>query len=354
MDRLEDKVKRISITKKHVDNLPIPAAVVIGKYFVYSNGLFFDLLGIPPGSGRQLELASILDREDLERFAVQLANQQLKISDEYIVKCFDGTSKAVRATSASRTYERKKAHFVVFDDISDYVQRAKELYEAYKNAELVMSGVAHELRDPFHALSLIAGILLDKYGHDEKNAMHIRSALALIRQGSDTIRNILEIGKANNKYLNFESTDLSEAMLGLEREIRLQYPEYSFEFEVEGNLMVYGHPGTIRILLRNLLVNAVKFTSGVPQARIEFGFDAAKGEYYVRDNGVGFPPAHAHLMFDRYTRLHDPKKYRGHGIGLDLARRIVGEIHGGTIRAESQGPGTGATLYFRLQDKPSE
>jgi hypothetical protein len=114
---------------------------------------------------------------------------------------------------------------------------------------------------------------------------------------------------------------------------------------IEGSLDAEGDPVLLTNLLLNLLGNARKYTRGRPEAAAWLG-RSPQGEYYVRDNGVGFDPAHAGKLFQTFQRLHTEREFEGHGIGLALCRRIV-ERHGGRIRAAAS-PGEGATFYFSL------
>lgn len=66
----------------------------------------------------------------------------------------------------------------------------------------------------------------------------------------------------------------------------------------------------------------------------------------MRDNGVGFHPEHARELFLPFRRLHDARRYEGHGIGLAIVHRIVTR-HGGRVWANAR-PGDGATFYFTL------
>ena len=100
--------------------------------------------------------------------------------------------------------------------------------------------------------------------------------------------------------------------------------------------------------IHNLVENALKFTRGRSDARIEVAAKDMKGEraFYVSDNGVGFDMRYAGKLFGAFERLHDDPAYEGLGIGLATVRRII-DRHGGRLWAESEA-GRGATFYFTL------
>ena len=98
----------------------------------------------------------------------------------------------------------------------------------------------------------------------------------------------------------------------------------------------------------NLLANAVKFTAPREPGRIEVGACSEGGEniYYVKDNGVGFDPAHADKLFGAFQRLPGASEFEGTGLGLAIVQKII-QRHGGRVWAEGQVE-AGATFYFSL------
>jgi chemotaxis family two-component system sensor kinase Cph1 len=112
---------------------------------------------------------------------------------------------------------------------------------------------------------------------------------------------------------------------------------------------VTGDPALLRIVLVNLLANALKFTRPRREAEIAVTSGrGAGGEHVVsvRDNGVGFDMAYAGRLFDVFQRLHRVEEFEGVGIGLANVRRVITR-HGGRVWAEAK-PNEGATFSFSL------
>ena len=108
-----------------------------------------------------------------------------------------------------------------------------------------------------------------------------------------------------------------------------------------------------RMVLRELLGNAWKFTAKHEAARIEVGVEDAGGEhaFFVRDDGAGFDLRYAEHLFAAFQRMHASDQFAGHGIGLATVQRLVTR-HNGRVWAESEVE-EGATFYFTLPE-PAE
>jgi len=121
------------------------------------------------------------------------------------------------------------------------------------------------------------------------------------------------------------------------------------ELVIHQDLRAFGDRVLLRAVLANLFSTAWKFTSKIPNARIEFGLAADRSEtatFFVRDNGAGFSMENATKMFDAFERLHKQEEFPGTDVGLATVQKIIVR-YGGHIWAESR-PGHGATFFFAL------
>jgi CheY-like chemotaxis protein len=98
-----------------------------------------------------------------------------------------------------------------------------------------------------------------------------------------------------------------------------------------------------------LLSNAAKYTDPGGQIRLDVHQDTGCVMLVVRDTGVGIEPGMLHRIFEMFVQADGPRNrsQAGLGIGLSLVKTLV-EMHGGSIEARSDGPGTGSEFVLRL------
>ncbi|ROU06474.1 PAS domain S-box protein [Lysobacter enzymogenes] len=229
--------------------------------------------------------------------------------------------------------------------------RTRELSQANQELEAFAYSVSHDLRAPLRAIDGFSRILGEKYADrlDESGRGYLARVRKAASRMGDLIDALLKMSRLTRSELKHENVDLSRIAGEVVEELRVGEPQRAVEVRIAPGLQVVGDASLLRNLLGNLLGNAWKFTRDRDPATIDFGLAETPGggrEFFVRDNGTGFPQAYVDKLFRPFQRLHSVEDFAGHGIGLASVKRIV-ERHGGTIRAEGS-EGEGAVFYFTL------
>lgn len=221
-----------------------------------------------------------------------------------------------------------------------------------KNAELeaFVHSIAHDLRAPLRAIDGFSGILEEE--HAARLGDEGRRLLARVRGGARRmdrlLRDLVEYARAGSVGLRHERVDLAALARSAFDDVVPAETRESWCFRVGELPLVRGDAALLRVVLRQLLANAVKATAERParcievRGRVEEGYVVCE----VVDDGVGFDPVHTGRLFRVFERLQAGEGDDGTGIGLAIVRRIV-ERHGGSVRAEGR-PGQGATFGFSL------
>ena len=229
--------------------------------------------------------------------------------------------------------------------------RTRELSQANQELEAFAYSVSHDLRAPLRSIDGFSRVLIERYENqlDEGGRDYLRRVRKAALRMGELIDAILQVSRLGRAEVRREEVDLSRMALDVIDELRADEPDREISIRVMPGLVAVGDATLLRNLLGNLLGNAWKFTRGREHAAIDFGAVELPGgdtEFYVRDNGAGFPPAYVDKLFRPFQRLHSQEEFSGHGIGLASVKRVV-ERHGGRIRAEGR-EGEGAVFYFTL------
>lgn len=223
----------------------------------------------------------------------------------------------------------------------------EELEWRNRELEAFSGSVSHDLRGPLQVISSFSEHMLDQ-ADDEELGDQTRHRISRIHAAAlrmaDLVESLLILARASRGELRRATFDLTETAQQVCAEVAARDPEHKVDFEVQEGMSADGDEGLVRVILENLINNAVKFTRKVEQPVITIGAD--QKNYFVRDNGAGFPAGKAGELFRPFARLHDARDFPGTGIGLTTVHRAV-ERHGGEIRAEGE-EGQGATFWFTL------
>ncbi|MDK2124601.1 sensor histidine kinase [Parachitinimonas caeni] len=224
-------------------------------------------------------------------------------------------------------------------------QRTIELEMLNRELEAFSYSVSHDLRAPLRAIMSFSQILAGEApGLAQDHQDLLRRVIAASQRMNQLIDDLLTLARVNRAGLERQVFDLS--VLAQEVFASLQHDDLrQIVLDCLPGMMVQADPRLIRVVLENLLGNAIKFTRRQAVARIRFG-QTDDGSYVLSDNGAGFDPQYADRLFTPFQRLHSEREFEGTGIGLATVKRVITR-HGGRIWAESQ-PGQGASFHFTL------
>ncbi|SNB46710.1 PAS domain S-box-containing protein [Geobacter sp. DSM 9736] len=228
--------------------------------------------------------------------------------------------------------------------------RAFQLEQANQELEAFNYTVSHDLRSPLTGISGYCQLLLGPCSSriDTECRDYIGEIFKTCTRMNQFISQMLDFSRLGKCELKRELADLSLIARSIAGSLRMNDMEREVEFRIQEDVRGEGDPGLLRAVLENLMGNAWKFTAGKDRAVIEFGAGEAEGRRfcYVRDNGAGFEPEAASLLFVPFQRLHGAHEFRGFGIGLASVERII-QRHGGEVWAEGA-IDQGATIFFTI------
>lgn len=228
--------------------------------------------------------------------------------------------------------------------------RTAELQKLNAELDSFAYSVSHDLKSPLRAIDgftrLLGEQLEGRLQPDEEQLFE--RVLASTQRMSTLIADLLALARVSQGKMELVPTDLSAMAEQVLRGELARQPDRPLRWHIEAGLLSPCDARLARIALENLLGNAVKYTRDQPDPLIEVGrVPGTSGEFFVRDNGVGFNMAYADKLFKPFQRLHMPSEFEGTGIGLATVRRIV-ERHGGSISGAAQ-VGQGAEFRFSLE-----
>jgi signal transduction histidine kinase len=233
-------------------------------------------------------------------------------------------------------------------------ERTAQLSAANQELEAFSYSVAHDLRGPLQHIANIAFLLQQACaaGEDSNNAALIEKLFEGSNRMSRLIDDLLNLSRATSTPLRRTAIDLSEMVASILATIQAEDPDRRVRLTIAKGAHVIADEGLFHQVLENLLRNAWKYTARREEADIEFGFkeEPAGTVYFIRDNGVGFDPRYADLLFRPFQRLHSQSDFPGTGVGLATVHRIIAR-HDGKIWARGS-IDQGAEFSFTLPCPP--
>jgi len=242
---------------------------------------------------------------------------------------------------------------VVIQDVSDEVRTQKMRREFVAHA-------SHELKSPVASLQALAEAVAQAVPDDPEAATRfVERLLAETERLGKLITDLLDLSRLE------ESGALPEETVNLgavaKRELRpievtAHQNGVTLRADVEAQVLVRGDAGQLRLLVRNLLENAVQYTGAGGNVTLEVKRAGHDAVVRVADTGVGIPLEAQGRVFERFYRVDRARSRArgGTGLGLAIVKHVV-ELHGGRIDLQSElGQGSTFTASIPLLDEKGE
>ncbi len=289
-------------------------------------------------------------RKDGTRFWAHVVITALRDANGTITG-FAKVTKDLTDRRAAEQVERELVRAQAERSAAEAVARRAE--EANRIKDEFLATVSHELRTPLNAIVGWAALLRQqKLEPTTARAVEVidRNAKAQVK----IVEDILDMSRIVNGKLRIDPrpTDIVAVARDTVEVVRpsaeakqlvlmLEYPD--------DVVLLSADPDRVQQVLWNLLSNAVKFTEPKGSVLVKIVRHGTNVHLSVTDTGRGIEPEFLPYVFDRFKQADSSttRRFGGLGLGLSLVKHIV-ELHGGSVRAQSAGPGTGATFTVVL------
>jgi K+-sensing histidine kinase KdpD len=233
---------------------------------------------------------------------------------------------------------------------NELAKRARDLETSNHELESFAYSVSHDLRAPLRHVVGYSELLQKQASSslDEKGRRYSQTILESAKRMGNLIDDLLAFSRIGRAETNETLVSLDPLVKEVVAEIGQDTAGRDIVWKIHPLPVCYGDRSMLRLVIVNLVSNAVKFTRMRAPAEIEIGCVDREDEVEVsvRDNGAGFEMQYVDKLFGVFQRLHLPEQFEGTGIGLATVRRII-HRHGGEVRAEGI-VDHGATFYFSL------
>ncbi|HEV2456566.1 MAG TPA: PAS domain S-box protein [Verrucomicrobiae bacterium] len=253
-----------------------------------------------------------------------------------------GASKIARDIS-----ERKEAERLAAENMER--ERA-----ASRMKDDFLAMLSHELRTPLSPVLLLASDCAENPNMPPEARQHFRTILDNVDTEVRLIDDLLDLARITHGKLALKLDDVDAHVILQEAVATIQNQIAAKELRLILNLnaaerRINGDPVRLQQIFWNILKNAAKFTPKGGTITVETASQTDDGKLIVRimDTGIGMTPEELEKIFSTFVQFGESRNLGGLGLGLSIAKKLV-ELHSGSIRAMSDGPGKGSAFTIEL------
>ncbi|RYZ22545.1 MAG: response regulator [Chitinophagaceae bacterium] len=300
------------------------------------------------------ELEHINAELEAQAEKLQASEEELKVQQEELMEANQELEERTRLLEERNT--------LIAQRNQEIQQKAEELAVSTRYKSEFLANMSHELRTPLNSILLLSRLLSE---NNEQNLSgdQVEYAQVILNSGQgllSLIDEILDLSKIEAGKMELEFAPISPAAIVHDLKgmfVPLAHDKgLAFEVKLEEGLPSEVETDRMRLeqVLKNLLSNALKFTSeGKVQLLVRPGTPGHM-RFAVSDTGIGIAADKQQLVFEAFRQADGStrRKYGGTGLGLSISRELT-RLLGGELQLESE-PGKGSTFYFELPVRKPE
>ena len=328
-----------------------------------------DALAFLEAAGGQLGIAlqNAAAHEEIERLLADLreSNQQLQAQSEELqaqneeIQAQNEEIQAQNEELQAQQDELQRRTRDLETYSGELRRHAAMLAEADERKNEFLGLLAHELRNPLAPMT-VSLLILEQSPPGSERALRAQAVIERqVRHLSRLIDDLLDVTRISHGKIQIarEPLELVEVVRSCIEDQHGGVAEKNLQLDVDlpdTAIWVDGDRTRLCQVLNNLLSNASKFTDAGGRIQVRLAADEPDAVIEVADSGAGIEAELLPRIFQPFTQgtTSLARANGGLGLGLALVRALV-ELHGGTVSAHSDGPGTGARFVVRLPTRPA-
>ncbi len=254
-------------------------------------------------------------------------------------------SRNISAVQAVRDLILETSHknYNAIKRLNDELKKVNEELDSFSYT------ISHDLGTPLTVMKLNAQMLLNNLTDgSEKSKTKINTIIEEIDNMAEMMRDVLQLSRAKHSEIELESLKTTHTIQKISENAKMTYGSPKSEIIIKECPDVLADKTMLHQVFLNIINNAVKYSSHKeqPKIQIEGTEDGQTIIYRISDNGIGIAEEEKHKMFKIFNRMDNAKKFKGNGVGLSIAHRIMKRI-GGNIDYESNNEGSSFILTFK-------
>jgi signal transduction histidine kinase/ActR/RegA family two-component response regulator len=264
-------------------------------------------------------------------------------------------------TLQAEVAERKQAEDALRSLLGEYRQllvreqmARAEAEDANRLKDEFLATVSHELRTPLNAIIGWSHMIRHARLDETTVARAVETIERNAKSQAQLVEDLLDVSRVvtGKLRLNIEPVDAASVINAAIDSVQLAAESKGIRLAVTldpSARRVAGDPARLQQVVWNLLSNAIKFTPADGRVEVRLARSGPETTITVSDTGAGISADFLPFIFDRFRQADgsSTRRHGGLGLGLAIVRHLV-ELHGGTVRADSEGEGLGATFTISL------